>query len=780
MSDTGLDRLVSRLTEALAYNANAEVEPIALLWPDSGRQWESILARIGERLPLVSLGDYAPDERRGPAYWVRCVVAGTVQAGLPEGTRIVYLPGVARGELRAIDTCSAELAPIAELQYRGQWFSSPNGKDWTVRALLGHAEHGLGLRVAEDADTAAMLPRALSLLVDLPVDRLATQLLDADFLRDLINPDPVKRLLDWIDDPEGFRPGVDEAQWLAFVQKCRADYGFDPGTEGAITAAERLGGRKGRWEQVWMRFAEAPERYPGIPERLRQAKPLEFFPGQSDTTPGPSETWPQDNEDGELQLRALISGIAELTPEQARGETERLDAEHAWRRGTVWADLDRSPLAFAIEQLAHLAELAARPLSARDLVSLTADYAERGWRADDALLRALAAAKHPADRGAVSAAAAALYWPWLQAGAAALQAVIGPMAEDHAYRPGLPGSTAAGTVSVFVDGLRLDIAHRVQARLLDAGLQIDLRTCLAALPTVTSTAKPALVPVSSGALIADGDQDLYAANAATRTKATAGVLRTLMSDNGVQVLDGAATGDPAGTAWTEASSVDRLGHEQRIGLVDHVDEEVERIVARIRELLDAGWTRVELLSDHGWILLPGGMEKVELPAATTVVKKGRCARLKDGAEVSVPTVPWFWEADVRIAIAPGATCFEANKEYEHGGVSPQECIVPRLTVTAGATVRATGGPEITGIKWLGLLCRVELTGVGSNALVDLRGLPADPSTSIAKAAKEACDAGRVSLIVPDDEHEGERAHLVVVAERGQILAQREVVVGRNR
>ena len=101
-------------------------------------------------MPVVSLGDYAPDERRGPAYWVRCVVAGTMQAGLAEGTRVVYLPGVARGELRAIDTCSAELAPIAELQYRGQWFSSPNGKDWTVRALLTHSEHGLGLRIAED------------------------------------------------------------------------------------------------------------------------------------------------------------------------------------------------------------------------------------------------------------------------------------------------------------------------------------------------------------------------------------------------------------------------------------------------------------------------------------------------------------------------------------------------------------------------------------------------------------------------------------------------------
>jgi hypothetical protein len=174
------------------------------------------------------------------------------------------------------------------------------------------------------------------------------------------------------------------------------------------------------------------------------------------------------------------------------------------------------------------------------------------------------------------------------------------------------------------------------------------------------------------------------------------------------------------------------------------------------------------------------MEKVELPVAITEVKKGRCARLKEGADVAVPTVPWYWDKDVRIALAPGVTCFEANKEYEHGGVSPQECIVPRLTVTAGAAVKATGGPEITRIKWLGLLCRVEFTGVGQGVLVDLRALPADPKTSIAEEAKETGSAGKVSLVVPDEEHEGERAHIVLVADDGRLIAQREVIVGKNQ
>ncbi len=251
-----------------------------------------------------------------------------------------------------------------------------------------------------------------------------------------------------------------------------------------------------------------------------------------------------------------------------------------------------------------------------------------------------------------------------------------------------------------------------------------------------------------------------------------------MEDRGVQILAAADSGDPSGTGWAEAGEIDRRGHDLGIRLVDELDEELGRVVTRIQELLDAGWQRVDVRTDHGWILLPGAMEKVELAPATVEVKKGRCARLKHGAVVATPTVPWHWDHDVRIALAPGVTCFEAGKEYEHGGVSPQECIVPRLSVTAGAAV--SGAARLSSVKWLGLLCRVEVVGGVDGARVDLRALPGDAHTSIAQEAKETSSSGRVSLVVPDEGHEGEAAYLVLVAPSGEILAQRAVVVGKNR
>lgn len=770
MSETILDRLVACVKAALDHNANAHVAPVALLWPDENAQWRSVIDRIAERMPVVSLGDHVPEARRGPAYWLRCVVAGTVDAGLGDGTPVVYLPGVARSALRAADSCSASLAPIAELQYRSQWFSHPNYRDWSVRALLSNADQGLGLHVAGDAETSIALHLALDRLLDERVDRLTKHVLDADFLHELVNPDPARMLLEWLDDPAGVRPRLDGAQWSAFVQQCKADYGFDPTRDGPITAARKLGRRKGGWAQVWKRYAETPDRYPIIPEQLRKARPDELIAEDRDA-------WPQDSEMAEDQLRNRLRDFDALTAAGARNEIVRLDDEHAWRRSTVWADLDLAPLAFALEQLVVLSELTAQPLASDDLASLTRDYVQRGWRADDAVLRSLAAASSGPDRAAATAAVTAMYRPWLDAGSKALQTAIGPALNAHSYEAGPPASTATGTVTVFVDGLRLDVAHRVQDRLAAVGFEIEATTSLAALPTVTQTAKPALVPVAKGALVAGSD--LHAANSFTGTKASIQVLRSLMTEHGVQVLGPTEDGDPSGTAWAEAGELDHRGHDVGLRLVDYLDEEIDRIVGRIRELLDAGWPRVDVVTDHGWILLPADMEKVDLPPATAEIKKGRCARLKDGAVVETPTVPWFWDPNVRIALAPGVTCFEAGKEYEHGGVSPQECIVPRLTITAGAAP-TTGGPEITRVKWLGMLCRIGVTGVGHGVVADLRALPADPTTSIAEEVKETSGEGRVSLVVPDEDHEGECAYLVLVAPDAQILAQREVVVGRNR
>ena len=70
MSDPSvfLDAVASALERAGQYNKDDHMAPAAILWPDKERQWE----------PLLTLGSYAPDERTGPAYYLRCMIARTL------------------------------------------------------------------------------------------------------------------------------------------------------------------------------------------------------------------------------------------------------------------------------------------------------------------------------------------------------------------------------------------------------------------------------------------------------------------------------------------------------------------------------------------------------------------------------------------------------------------------------------------------------------------------------------------------------------------------------
>ena len=189
----------------------------------------------------------------------------------------------------------------------------------------------------------------------------------------------------------------------------------------------------------------------------------------------------------------------------------------------MWAKLDRAPLAFALEQLERLAKLTSGGPGGDGVGDLVSAYVETGWQADDAFLAALGAAPETADRAAVAGAASALYRPWVDAHARALQAAIGPAANSGTYSPAPEAATTKGTVNVFVDGLRLDLAHRLADRL--GSLEVEVETVLAALPTITPTAKPAVTPLPPGA-VAPG-KDLGLVRASSGAKANINMVRGL-------------------------------------------------------------------------------------------------------------------------------------------------------------------------------------------------------------------------------------------------------------
>ena len=164
-----IEFLIQSIRSAARYNPEAQVAPACILWPDGGRQWEAVIPRLQEELPELAVhGSYSPQKRSGPAIWLRCLVARKIEdVKLPAGRPpIIYLPGLGRQGLRAADSIPEDIKPLAELQYRGAFWSQVNASDWTVFMFLKSDQGGLGLDVAKDAGTRNAMQLSLYRLLD--------------------------------------------------------------------------------------------------------------------------------------------------------------------------------------------------------------------------------------------------------------------------------------------------------------------------------------------------------------------------------------------------------------------------------------------------------------------------------------------------------------------------------------------------------------------------------------------------------------------------------------
>jgi hypothetical protein len=579
----------------------------------------------------------------------------------------------------------------------------------------------------------------------------------------------VRNILTWLNDPAAARSGWDEATWDAFRSVCQGTYHFDPETDGELVCAEKLGSQVGPWADVWKRFAEAPRRYPNVQQRLRDAKPThDMFYIRS--------SWPQENEALEKSLRAELKNLAGRPAQEVATRLRDLETEHGIRRSWVWGELGQAPLARAVEPLCRLAKATAKPLAGATLSDLGQAYAEQGWEADRAVIEALGCVERAEDAEAVRAVLPAVYLSWLEAGAERFQALL--MASPSGFPKKAPEpAPEAGTCVLFADGLRFDVARMLKAELEGKGCEAELCWGWAAVPTVTATSKPAASPVADlieGSPLAEEFRPTVAESGKTLT---ADRFRQLLLDQGHQALAEQEAGDPTGTAWTEVGSIDRYGHDQGWKLAWRIPEELRRLVDRVAALLAAGWKAVRIVTDHGWLLVPGGLPKTELPAYLTETRWGRCAILKSGSKVPLPTVPWHWNEQVMVASAPGVSCFFAGKEFDHGGLSLQECVVPRLTVRMAES--AAPQVAIAEVKWAGLRCRIRVEGEPKGLRVDLRTKINDKASSVLKedGTQRVKPDGTAAVVVEDDSLIGTAATVVLVGDKGRVIAKQLTTIG---
>ena len=769
--ETILDRLVAALRlKAEAIDGQA---PAAVLWPDPQCEWCPLVGALRERMPeLLVLGEYDAAVGSGPAIWLRVAVEGALGGSESAGTGppVLYLPGVSRQQLRARDDCPNALKPLVELLYRGAVWAHPNGKEWTVRAFLGSSK-ALGLDLADDRPTGQALLQALPEVAVAPLRRLRGRRLDADDFRRMLSPDPLRDVLQWLGEGVAMRARLGPEKWDAFRGQCRDELAFDPQTEPDVVAGERLGLGDGVWARVWERFLEVPSTYPHVAEVLMRSRPAEMPLFGRDR-------WPHLNESDERSLRRRLADVGRLGHEETCRVLLELDEEHGPRRDWVWARMGRSPMAVVAGPLARLAAGVRTALGGGTPGEIATAYVDHGWQADAASREALAATV-PADQELVAGIVRQLLLPWLDDSARAFQSAA--EREPLPARGGQPLVEAdEGVCLLFVDGLRYELGRSLGALLEGRGFATHLDNRWAALPTVTATGKPAVSPAAGGVVGEALGSDLAPTFEATGKPVDAKGLRAALEWLDYQVLGDGALHMPLGSparGWLEWGRIDSLGHEtDAAGLARRLGAELEELADRIDRLLDIGWGAVRVVTDHGWLQMPGGLPKVDLPLHLTVGRGARCAAIAGESKPDALMAPWHWNPGKRFAAARGAGAFRRSVEYGHGGLSVQECLIPDLTVRAAPRV----GPaaRIEQIVWLRFRCLVEAAVEGDTVNADLR-LGDDLNRSVALSAKPVEDDGSVSLLLASDEHQFSRLVLVLVDDEGRILDRHETAVGED-
>jgi len=137
-----IEALRDSLVVSGRYNPDDVVRPAAILWTDADQQWMPVIGQLQMLMPeLLILGEYQPEKKTGPAIWLRCVIDRVLtEVVIPENVvPVIYMPGVSRQTLRAVQDCPDGLKPLVELQYRGVCWTQKNGKDWSVEAFSGIA-----------------------------------------------------------------------------------------------------------------------------------------------------------------------------------------------------------------------------------------------------------------------------------------------------------------------------------------------------------------------------------------------------------------------------------------------------------------------------------------------------------------------------------------------------------------------------------------------------------------------------------------------------------------
>jgi hypothetical protein len=765
------DKVIQALKHCENHNSYLMVKPEVILWPDPENQWLDVMNVLQEIMPqLLIYGNYEPAKKQGPAIWLKCMMVKMLpEADWDENViPIIYLPNVSKSDLRKVENAVFNFQPLLEYQYTGTLFTQENGREWSILAFVENPDIGLGIKVAKDNATRDALKKALPTIFQDGEVLTSKALIDADYLNNQLFRDITPAILKWMCKGDAALQNMDAGKREVFKSLCKSQYDFEPDHKNIKAIAEKLGAQKGSWKYVWQLYATAPRKYPEIENLLRLAKPADLGTGIFAL---PDESWPQVNEQKEEDLGHALVKAAKLDKTEALQTLTALEKEHSVRRNWVWFELEKAPLANALQYLLQMCSKTMESFSSSSIEALKLYYTTKGYAIDQLMRKSLLTVKSEKDKKIVKGFIQLFFQPWLENITKKFQTLV---EADPIIFTSQAANVEGEAFVLFVDAFRYELAEEFCERLSKYKFKFSLQAGWSAIPSLTPTAKPNISPISTAVSVQSGITEFRPQLKSGKDLLT-NVFRDALQAHNFKLITNANDIDGEGNYWQEIGDIDKKGHEEQANMVRRIEELFEKVQETLEVAFERGIKRIKIVTDHGWLLLPGGLPKTQLNAGLTETRWGRCALIKEGASTDLLHLPWRWNPSTYIAYAPGISFFKANQEYAHGGISLHECLVPIMMVENPNNAMHIEA-EVKAVKWVNLKCTIQTTDVPDGYLVDIRTKYNDAKTSIILSQKKSIKGNSVTVMV-DDFAEHQAATIVLMDESERILDRKLTTVG---
>jgi hypothetical protein len=437
-----------------------------------------------------------------------------------------------------------------------------------------------------------------------------------------------------------------------------------------------------------------------------------------------------------VSFRRSISLLESGSIDEAQSIAEQRLAQSMWAAdpATGWGARWRAVT--AITQLRT--ELARTPAPASGAGMLTW-YATDGYRVDRAHRKLELARTELATHGDLEQPlmeARAAYDAWLDSVlnrfTSALDAGAldpGSMLQQGEIHDRFVASSGPRTAYIWVDALRYELGTDLVEALRPIAADAVIHPAVAAAPTITPVGMAALLPGASSLLkvglagekitVSIGDTEV---NDVPGRRGMLGAAHGTIADfdlndaaqKGEKAL-GRGIGDAA-LVLVRSQEVDAAGESGMLSVGwSHFETVTNLLASVVARLAQCGIEHVVISADHGFIALGenlGSSRTVDPPSGGQGTVKRRAFIGRGGipaaTTVRVPLAACGVTSDLDLVVPRGLSVYKAggSRQFFHGGLSPQELIVPVIVLNPAKTsapqkltvgIQVAGGRVTTGI-----------------------------------------------------------------------------------